>query len=50
MFYESAWRPSIKKQIAEYSETMTDLTDNEGVILCPQCLVKQLQKIDLIVN
>lgn len=38
MFYESAWRPSIKKQIPEYSKTMSKLTNNQGIILCPDCI------------
>jgi len=41
MFYESAWRPSIKKQIPEYSETMSYLTNNQGIILCPDCIIKR---------
>lgn len=47
MFYESAWRPSIKYGIAEYGETMHKLTNNEGVILCPDCLTKKLTDVTL---
>ncbi|MBS1268976.1 MAG: hypothetical protein MAG458_01712 [Nitrosopumilus sp.] len=41
MFFESVWRPSIKYEIKEYGETMHTLTNNEGVILCPDCLVNK---------
>jgi len=40
LFYESVWDPSIRKQIAEYSEMMPKLTRNQGIILCPECVVK----------
>lgn len=33
---------SIRSTIPEYSETMDKLTDNQGLILCPKCLVKRL--------
>lgn len=42
LFYESVWRPSIKNQIAEYAKTMADLTNNDGVILCPDCIAKKI--------
>jgi hypothetical protein len=42
MFFESAWRHSIKYEIKEYSETMHKLTNNEGIILCPDCLTNKL--------
>ena len=45
MFYESAWRPSIKYEIVEYGETMHKLTNNEGVILCPDCLTEKLTDV-----
>lgn len=43
MFFESAWTDSIKKEIDDYSKTMSQLTDNEGIILCPDCLVNKIQ-------
>jgi len=43
MFFESAWRPSIKYEIKEYGETMHKLTNNEGIILCPDCLVNKIK-------
>lgn len=39
LFYENVWFPVIRKSIAEYAKTMTELTDNQGIILCPDCLV-----------
>ena len=42
MFYESVWRPLIKYEIAEYAEKMSTLTDNQGIILCPDCIVNKL--------
>lgn len=47
MFYESVWRPSIKKEIADYSKTMAKLTDNQGVILCPDCIDKKITDLIL---
>lgn len=44
LFYESSWRPSIKSLIAEYAQTMPNLTNNGGIILCPECVVKKLHK------
>jgi hypothetical protein len=42
IFYELSWLPSIKKQIPEYSETMWNLTNHSGVLLCPDCIVKKI--------
>ena len=43
MFFETAWVNHVKYEIAEYTDTMLKLTDNEqGVILCPDCIVKKL--------
>lgn len=42
LFYECVWYPSIKKLIANYSVTMTKLTNNQGIILCPECIVKSI--------
>ena len=47
MFYESVWQSSIKYEIGEYSKTMTELTNNQGIILCPDCLVKCLTDLVL---
>jgi len=44
MFFETAWANTIRNQIDEYSETMTELTNNEGVILCPDCIVTTIVK------
>ena len=51
LFYESAWYPSIKNKIADYVTTMSHLTNNGGVVLCPECLQKEIkQKSLLVVN
>ena len=42
IFFESAWSTSIKKQIPEYSQTMSKLTNNQGVIMCPDCLINKM--------
>jgi len=44
IFYETVWLPSLKNQIAEYGKAMTKITDNQGVILCPDCLVNKIEK------
>lgn len=44
IFYESVWRPAIKNQIDAYSKTMSKLTQNQGTILCPDCLIDQINK------
>jgi len=43
MFFETAWSDCIQNKIEEYSDTMLKLTDGEqGVILCPDCIIKKL--------
>jgi len=42
IFFNSAW-DSIKISNKEYAQTMTFLTNNEGIILCPDCLVKVIK-------
>ena len=44
MFFETAWANTVRNKIDEYSQTISDLTNNEGVILCPECLVKKIVK------
>lgn len=34
---------SIRSTIPEYSSTMSKLTDNRGLILCPDCVIKRLK-------
>lgn len=46
-FYELSWLPSIKNQIPEYSETMWELSDETGILLCPECIVKKLTDVTL---
>ena len=41
LFFMNEWK-MIKRFNKEYGKTMSILTDNEGVILCPNCLVKKL--------
>ena len=41
-FYELSWLPSIKNLIPEYSETMWELSNETGILLCPDCIYKKL--------
>jgi hypothetical protein len=41
MFYETAWQ-SIRKNNPMYGETMHKLSNNEGIIFCPECLTKNV--------
>lgn len=47
MFFESVWADCIKNEIDEYSETMNKLTNNRGIILCPDCIVKKVTDVTL---
>jgi len=38
LFFITEWQ-SIKQNIHEYGDKMSELTNNEGVILCPDCLI-----------
>ena len=40
-FFEYSWI-GIKSKIPQYGQTMTEITNNQGVILCPDCLVKKI--------
>lgn len=42
MFYHSVWLPTIRHEIANYSKTMSILTENQGIILCPECIIKKI--------
>jgi|APSaa5957512535_1039671.scaffolds.fasta_scaffold415498_1 hypothetical protein len=33
----------LRSTIPEYSETMTELSNNQGIILCPNCVIKKLK-------
>mgnify|MGYP006899668626 CR=1 FL=1 len=33
---------TLRSTLPEYNETMSKLSNNEGVILCPDCVVKRL--------
>jgi len=41
MFFENEW-DTIRKDNEEYGKTMHKLTENQGVILCPNCLVNNI--------
>ena len=41
MFFENEW-DSIRKDNGEYSLTMSKMTNNEGVVLCPKCIIRKL--------
>ena len=44
IFWECVWRVSIKYEIDDYSKTMPRLTNNQGIILCPNCIITSLCK------
>ena len=44
LFYECVWYPSTKNAIGEYAKTMTKLTNNQGIILCPDCLIRKMKE------
>lgn len=41
LFFENEWK-CIGKDNKEYGETMAILTDNQGIILCPDCLANKI--------
>lgn len=42
IFFNNCW-DDIRMDVPEYASTMSVITDNAGVILCPKCLVKTLK-------
>lgn len=42
LFFENEWE-SIRKNNREYGQTMNKLTNNQGIILCPDCLVNKIK-------
>jgi len=45
MFFENEWQ-SIRKDNKEYSQTMHKITNNQGIIICPDCLVDHLKRFE----
>ena len=41
-FYELCWLPIIRYVIPEYTESMYELSDETGVLLCPNCIANKL--------
>lgn len=41
MFFEKEWQ-SIRKDNKEYGKTMHKLTNNQGIIMCPDCLTNHI--------
>ncbi len=41
IFFANGWS-GIRSDVPEYAETMSKLTDNEGIILCPECLTSKI--------
>jgi len=40
---------SLRSTIPEYSDTMNKLTDNRGLILCPDCIIDRIENgVDVI--
>ncbi len=46
MFFEEEWQ-SIRKDNKEYGSTMHKITNNQGIILCPECLTKKITNLSL---
>lgn len=46
IFFDSAWK-SIKNNNDEYGKTMDILTKNQGIIMCPDCLVEKITGLAL---
>ena len=44
IFYHSVWLPTIRNEIVDYGKSMTKLTENQGIILCPDCITKKFLK------
>ena len=42
-FYCNVWCTCIRAEIPEYAETMHSLTNNQGLILCPNHILKRLK-------
>lgn len=34
---------SLRSTVPEYSSTMSKLTNNQGLILCPECIISKLR-------
>jgi len=41
IFFANGWS-GIRSDMPEYAETMSKLTNNGGIILCPDCLTSHL--------
>lgn len=41
MFFETSWQ-SIRKDNPSYGEIMHKFSNNQGIILCPDCLINRI--------
>ncbi|MEX2193254.1 MAG: hypothetical protein WD717_07765 [Nitrosarchaeum sp.] len=41
-FFENEWQ-LIRKDNKEYGKTMHKLTNNQGIIMCPECLTNHIE-------
>ena len=41
-FYEMVWLPKLRDFIPEYDDTMWELSKKSGILLCPDCIAKNL--------
>lgn len=44
-FYELSWLPFIHTEIPEYSDTMWNLTNETGILLCPDCVADRIYSL-----
>lgn len=45
MFFWNCWFWRLADEIPEYGETMATLTENQGKILCPTCLIETIKGV-----
>ena len=43
IYFGYVHRPYTRAEIPEYHSTMVKLTNNAGIILCPECVINHLQ-------
>ncbi len=46
-FFQDVWSGENKKFFKEYCSTMSILTNNAGLILCPDCVTKKVTELSL---
>lgn len=46
-FFQDVWNGENRKVFKEYCSSMEKLTKNRGLIMCPDCVVKQITDFSL---